>query len=470
MRLLISLLILTSVLKVSFGQPIETNHPDTLKSPTNNFSVKFSNFGGKHPMQISNGDTVDAGTDGRAGLTATIYYGNDSLIIENTNFPYFQVHYIAIKSPNGLGIYRLHFNNVSASFSQDYMNKHSGKAEILVPEVYELANMLLILSPSGQKAKNMDKQSDYYKKVMSHFTPFLKHPVFKSLDFPDSLFFKNYYDFRENSFCFIFEKDKIVRPGPYYFVMGGEETAYSGLFKRLIPEIEDFAKVSEFRSFYKSNSDFYQQLIEREGQLLPLKNMCTWIEKQFPKIRFNSYKVVFSPIIRSTHSTQRFASLDTSRRWFNETIMFVSGPSDYDRNGKLTEKQREGLLSGIVFTEIDHNYVNPTSDDYAFTIDSVFSNRALWTLSLGDKSFYSSAISVFNEYMTHALFSLYVLDNFETAEANFLIEQRESLMVEGRGFSKFKEFNQMLVTLRNSNKLLPVASLYPLILNWCKKQ
>ena len=470
MRLLILLLILTSVLKVSFGQPIETNYPDTLESPTSHFFVKFSYLDGKYPLQISNGDTVDAGTDGRPDSKVTIYYGTDSLIIENTNFPYFQVHYIPIKSPNGLGIYRLHFNNVSASFSQDYIDTHTGKSEILVHEVYELANILLLLSPSGQKAKNMDTQSDYYKKVMDHFSPFLNHPVFRSLDFPDSLFFKNYYDFRENSFCFVFEKDKIIRPGPYYYVMGGEETAYSGLFKRLIPEIEDFARLSKFSKFYQSNFDFYKQLIERESQLLPLKNKWTWIEHQFRKIRFNSYKIVFSQIIHSTHSTQRFSTLDKSRHWFKESVMFISGPSGYDRNKKLTEKQKEGLLSGIVFTEIDHNYVNPTSDDYEFTIDSIFSNRPLWTQSRGEKGFYSSPISVFNEYMTHGLFTLYVLDNFETTEAHFLIRQRETLMVEGRGFSKFREFNQMLVKLRNDNNSLSVAKLYPHILNWCKKQ
>lgn len=469
MRLLITLFILTSFVKVSLSQPIETNHPDTLKSPSTTFYVRFPFSDEKNPLLIGRSDTVDLGTDGAPGRYATIYYGNDSLRIDNTNFPYFQVHYIPIRSRERLITYRLHFNPPPASFPQPYINRYTGKVQFEVPEVYELANILLLLSPAGMRAKNMDKESAYSKQVMSHFKPFLNHPVFKSLNFPDSSYFRNYYDFRENSFCFSFENDRIVRPGPYYFVIGGDEAAYMSLFKKLIPEIEDFARVSRYREFYKRNTALYQQLLAREEQLIPVKNMWNWIEKEFPKISFKAYKIVFSPVILASHSAQKFYSMDKYRDWFSESVMFICGPDSFDRNKKWTEKQKEGLLSGIVFTEIDHNYVNPTSDEHGDTIDSIFTDRAKWTIKRGDNDFYPSPISVFNEYMTHALFSLYVLDVYDAETSEFLIKQREALMVENRGFSRFRDFNQALIRLRNENKTRTTPELYPLILDWCKK-
>jgi len=127
-------------------------------------------------------------------------------------------------------------------------------------------------------------------------------------------------------------------------------------------------------------------------------------------------------------------------------------------------------LSGIVFTEIDHNYVNPSSYKYAKLIDTIFSQRQLW-VNPGDKSgFYTTPMSVFNEYMTHSLFCLYVLEKYDTATADYIIKARETLMVERRYYSKFREFNKQLIRLRNENSNVKAVDLFPKILEWCKDQ
>jgi hypothetical protein len=149
--------------------------------------------------------------------------------------------------------------------------------------------------------------------------------------------------------------------------------------------------------------------------------------------------------------------------------MFICGPDRYDTSKLLTSKQKEGLMSGVVFTEIDHNYVNPATNKYAKTIDSIFSRRAVWTR--GDQTnWYGSPVSVFNEYMTHAVYCLWLLDNYDKATADFVITNRESLMVERRNFIRFKEFNRALIALREQNKNAKVVDLYPAILNWCREQ
>jgi len=63
-------------------------------------------------------------------------------------------------------------------------------------------------------------------------------------------------------------------------------------------------------------------------------------------------------------------------------------------------------MSGVVFTEIDHNYVNPGTSKYEKLIDSIFSNRSAWTKHGNSSDYYDSPVRVFNEYMTHAAFCL----------------------------------------------------------------
>jgi hypothetical protein len=150
--------------------------------------------------------------------------------------------------------------------------------------------------------------------------------------------------------------------------------------------------------------------------------------------------------------------------------MFVSGPNYYDTEPNASDALRQGIASGIVFTEIDHNYVNPVSRKYRSLIDSIFSNRTVWTDAGGDTRFYSSPESVFNEYMTHALFSLYVLDTYDPGTAQILISTREDLMVNRRHYRKFKEFNKALMEINQQNKSTKIADLYSSLLQWCKNQ
>jgi hypothetical protein len=467
----ISLVVLPIMLTISmrcgYAQSIESTYPKTLISPSDTFKVRFSMIDGIYPFKISEKDTIDMGSDGALGLYVTIYFGNDSLIFKYQNLPYAQSHWIHFESHKGRTVYHLHFNPVIAEFSAEYIAKHNNSVQVEIPEAYELANIIWLLSPSGQRAGNLNKQGEYYQRVMKYFHPYLNHPIFKNLDFPsDDL--GNYYDFRENSYCFSFKNSNLIYSGPYYYVQGKYWNNLNSLFKKLLPLVQDFSDKSNFESFYKSNSKYYANEIFLEEKRMPVKRMWKWIEDKFPGAKYNSYKVVFSPLIGGSHSTQNF--FEGYGRNFKETVMFVSGPGIFDNDKSLNDEEKIGLLSGIVFTEIDHNYVNPVSLKYRKQIDSIFSNREFWTSPGGDTEFYNTPMSIFNEYMTHSVFCLYVLDNFDSATADFVIKRREGLMVDHRRYSKFKEFNQTLIKIYEENPNLDMPSLFPKILSWCKAQ
>lgn len=459
---------------ISFGQTVEETYPKAIFCENDLFAIKYGDFPSLDTFKVSRTDKISPGFDASLNAYAIIYFNNDSLRLNyNNKLPYQHNFYINFESPKGKTTLRFHFNSVSNYFDKNYINQNKGKVTFEIPEVYELANIIWTLSPSGKKANGLNLESDYYKRVNAYFKPFSNHPIFKYLDFPDSLSDNKYYDFRENSFAFNFKISNLANTellfnGPYFYVYG-DELADSSLFGKLKLLVEDFATKSKFRQFYKSNINYYNTQVKRERQLLPVKQMWKWLEEQFPKQKYHSYKVVFSPLIGGSHSTQRYSAY-LGKEYFGENVMFICNTDRVDKDSKLTEKQKEALMSGIVFTEIDHNYVNPSTNKYRKQIDSIFSNRKFWVKTSNSSNYYDNPISVFNEYMTWSVFCLYIVDTYDEATSNLVINKRETTMVDKRNFIKFKEFNQTLLKIRQENKSLNVVDLYPFILDWCKQQ
>jgi hypothetical protein len=460
--------------QASLGQTVEETYPKTIWCPNDTFLLRHKGFPKAHAFKVSREDKGSPGTNAKPDDYVMIYYGKDSLQLNYHNkIPYAHIIYINFESPKGKTTLRFHFNEMANHFSHDYMEKNKGNIQFDIPEAYELANIIWTLSPSGKRAKDLYKAGDYYNKVVTHFKPYMNHPVFKALDFPDSVYYTNYYDFRENSFAFNFQQEgtlntKLLFNGPYYYVYG-DQLADSSSFGKLKPLVEDFASRSKFRQFYKNNSDYYKKEIQRQKVLLPVKQMWDWLEQQFPKMKYQSYRIVFSPLIGASHFTQRYQTSNKTER-FNENVMFICGTGRYDTLSHISEKEREGLMSGIVFTEIDHNYVNPETDKYAEQVNSIFSERGVWVKAGNNSGQYGNPVSVFNEYMTHAAFCLYVLDTYDKSTADFVINNREQMMAERRNFIRFREFDRQLIKLHQEQKALKLVDLYPLILDWCKQQ
>ncbi|HEY9044533.1 MAG TPA: DUF4932 domain-containing protein [Ohtaekwangia sp.] len=460
-----------------WGQTVEETYPETLWCPNDTFALKFKGNPNLFRYPVSRKDNRSPGTDASLDNYIMVYYGTDSVkLLYNNKIPYAHNLYIRFESPKGKTTLRVHFNSIANYFTPEYMKKNLGNVRFDIPEVYELANIIWTLSPSGQRASDLYNEGEYYKRMIAYFKPYMNHPVLKALDFPDSLRAIKYYDFRENSFAFNFQDPKtgsanttLLFNGPYYYGYG-DELADNSLFGKLKPLVEDFARKSKFRQFYKNNLVYYTKAIEREKHLLPVRQMWSWLEEQFPQSQCQSYRVVFSPLIWRSHSTQRYSTYDyPNNKWFTENVMFICGTQQYDNMRGADEKQKEGLMSGILFTEIDHNYVNPATSHYTGQVDSIFTQRSFWAKRGNSSDFYTSSVSVFNEYMTHAVFCLYILSTYDKSTADYVIRQREELMVENRNFIKFKEFNRELIRLSQEHKDLKAVDLYPYILAWCKQ-
>jgi hypothetical protein len=225
--------------------------------------------------------------------------------------------------------------------------------------------------------------------------------------------------------------------------------------------VQDFVEKTDFRNFYKFNTDYYDRLEKRQAELQPISKMWKWLEKEFPQ-KYDHYKVIFSPLIEGSHSTQKFYKGNFRDPIYQECIMFVNSSESLDLNINYGENLKVGLSSGIVFTEIDHNYVNPTSKENIKEIKNLLSDKGKWATKEAQKN-YSSEYAIFNEYMTHSIFCLFVEENYTGKIKDEITKKRIQLM-ERRGYPKFEKFNSIVLgELRNRKETIYDA--YPKLIN-----
>lgn len=350
----------------------------------------------------------------------------------------------------------------NVNFSDAYIEKFNGKFQVEIPEVHELANILVAISKIGQLDSNMiDMTTPYYKEVMSHFLPYKNHPIIDTINKHITKVFDNesywyYYTLKMNACGYIFDENHSIVDDGIIHKMGFPHP--DDPIKANLNLIQDFSNKSNFRKFYKEYQIYYDTLISVYKRLNPIDKMQKWLENQFP-LKYGSYKVTFSPLVHGAHSTQRFKDND-----FEQTVMFVCR-ADYDN--KYSRNLNEMHESRVVFTEIDHNFVNPISDKYKNDIDTIFANRSKWIDKVIGTSAYENPYAIFNEYMTWAVFTLYCYDNFPEKDVELFIVKMEKQMENDRGFIKFREFNRELLKLYKNNTGKKVYQLYPEILEWC---
>jgi Domain of unknown function (DUF4932) len=458
--------VLTIVLNLNaFAQ---SKGPIVLKSLSDSFTYKESGIAIKFP--IVDGDTTAFGTN---------YYGNvfklateiDSVSVRfNPKLkPQRQSTLIHITSPKGTQVFYLIFNPLMCWFTDTYMERAKDHVQYDIPEAYELANVLYSLTRSSAANNNRTlKNTAYFDRMLHYFGKYRNHPLIQQLEFPDDINGStDYYNFRDNSFCYTIKNGNVVPNGQYYVVWGEPQ---KNLFAKHLALINDFYHRSAFHRFFISNRLYYDSMIKRQQQLMPAQKMWQWLEKNFQQ-KIQSYRMVFSPLINGSHGTQIFYWIPAPKNFFAEAVMFTSGPRNIDKDEDLTEKQKEGISSGVLFTEIDHNYCNPVADRYQKQIDSAFSNRTIWVTSGGDAEKYPSPMAVFNEYITHAVYLLYAWDNFQGDDFALIRKNREDLMMERRKYIKFKAFSDKLLELYSNRRPdQTVKDLFPAIIGWCKNQ
>jgi len=355
----------------------------------------------------------------------------------------------------------------TVTINDDYKNK------IVVenPEVYVLMQIACSLTETFQKDNNLvNKKKAYYKDFEAHFSLYKNHELVVKLN---DFLKKNPYGMDQHAIRLLSLNYDINSDGKLI----DNKTIHvnsilSTLFKSkafLISEnidlIENFANKSDFKTYYHNHKEHYNKLVYNYNQFCDFQNMKNWLEKKFTN-QYQSYRIIFSPLTGGFHNTMSFKSHDKS---MEQTFMFVSAPSKDIEN--LSEKEFEiaaSKMARIVFTEIDHNYVNPLTDKYREKLESSMISYKDWNNQKGNM--YNSKYSTFNEYMTWGVFNLYAYDTYSTENIDTIIKIQTDFINDKRKFHRFREFNTELFKQYKENSKSKIEKLYKPMLNWIEEK
>lgn len=435
----------------------------TIRATTNRLTMyignEHGNFNGVN--DLSNPFSYDFGTEQPASVFAlvseqdsismTLRHGvvTDCLIIRKAKGDTVLCHFTSHKFIK------------AAVFTDAYKKANEDKTNIEVPEVYELINVVFALTDYG-KTGAIYKETPYYPAVMTHFSPYKTHPAVRTID---SLLAKsgdNYSNLKMDSYAYRFVGDKIQNGGIYDRVSWGEVNQ----LEPYVPLLEQFAKVSNFRSFYQKHSAYYKTLIEDFRDNVDVVTMKSWLEKQFPTTHYSAFKVLFTPLVGHNQSANHFDD-----NGFSEAQAHVDFPFVDAAQKKQPQALTKGQRMKIIFTELNHSYLNPEAEKYTKEIATAFNDLAKWSTPNTPSTNYNNPLSCFEEYMNYGLVTLLYYDLFDKKTFDVLSTNVEKGMVANRGFRRFREFDQELLKLYQTKKPgQTVADLYPAIIAWAAKQ
>ena len=269
---------------ICFLLPLVTVCQPTL--PEQSFPGVIESMEGQAYLQVGRSAYIDtilieAGKDhhfrtsGFRGVDMTLWTDQDTLHYTYVNFPHGQTVVFPLRSPRDSATLQLEFQASSSYFAADYMARRRGTYDFDIPEVYELANVILYLSDCSARTPNRPDPDAYIHRVEAYFSPFRDHKVIQILNnlCVQENAFPTYMAFRENSICYSFDKaGRLQYDTPYKSVRYHEGIA-GGVFRQLLYLVQDFADQSDFRSFFAGNREYYQSLLDRQKELLniPLK-------------------------------------------------------------------------------------------------------------------------------------------------------------------------------------------------------
>lgn len=322
--------------------------------------------------------------------------------------------------------------------------------KIEMKESYELSNIILALTQYGRTDRwDVQKVTPYYDDVLKYFEPVKNHPLLDSVNYSRAEW-KKFLGFRTDMYAFSFDQNgKLKRDYPFNS-FGPIEV------DKNIDLINDFVLKSNYRQFYKNHKDFYDKIISNYKEYYFVNKSIQFLDKVAEKSNNESlknYVIAISPLVGG-QNCHRDVDRTTTVDFPNISKDLILGNLENDYCTRIVENH-------TLFTEMDHGYINPISDKYEKLITSNF-NLTKW-----DKESGYPGINSFNEYMTWAVYDLFIKENFpEVADSIALQWQYQNA---SRGFIAQNLFAKKVSELYFKQKgNRSIENIYKPLLKWCK--
>lgn len=317
----------------------------------------------------------------------------------------------------------------------------------------ELLSAIQVLSDYGETYPGVLTRGDfeYINQIKQYFKPYTSHAAVK-------LFTEMYesgfsYDAPPSAMLYYSQSTdlKQIVPLTDYLLgrAGGQEK-----IDEFINALRQFAEDTNFKKFYNSHIEFYNQMIDLNIQPIKGEDYINQIENYYG-VKNNSYNIILSPV---THPGGYGPSVENE---YGNNIYSILGPTSFDKDMPLWGNKES--YDYIVWHEFSHSFVNPIT---AKNIDEVNKYENLYTpISKRMRAIaYSDWETSVNEHLLRAVTSLREYENKGEEAYKKAINNEKS-----EGFAYVEELSKkMLEYEENKDKYKNFEEFYPQIIELFK--
>lgn len=325
-----------------------------------------------------------------------------------------------------------------------------------VSETYELANIILAITDYGiNDPLEVQKGTAYYEEVIRHFLPYANHPLISKINYSKERW-KEFLSFRTDAYAYTFDEyGNLERHSSFYTNKGLSP------FDDNLALIIDFVEQSNFRSFYESKRDYYASMLEAYEATYLIYEMKQFLSNEYGRSASGKYyKIVLSPLV---YRMNCYRQIDSSMEAdFPQVARHILEGKSTDAADAKTRANHVHAL----FRKIFKRYSAEVSEIYYQQIQSKFTYK-YWNDIEGSYEGFDSSYASFNEYMTWAVYDIFILEYFPEIADNISLDWH--FQNKNRGFTYSYLFSKKLLDIYKTQKNARLMQLYPTILDWCNQ-
>ena len=164
---------------------------------------------------------------------------------------------------------------------------------------------MIAITKSGLENEDMiEQKGKYYQDVVAHFKPYENEKIIKTFDSLLIISIYNHIFLTGNGISYDFKEKVMVKNKIFDFpaTTVSQTKITENPITTYKKDIEDFARKSRFRKFYKGHQAYYTEIISNYEKNANLGKQWKWLEANF-KSKQNSYTIFCFPLINSLNYT-----------------------------------------------------------------------------------------------------------------------------------------------------------------------
>ncbi len=362
-------------------------------------------------------------------------------------------------APNPLGL-------PTACFPDEARAEMTGKVLVETPPLHELFLILTSLTQDGRASDTrlVRQASPYAERVRQHFGNSASHEAVAAVQALLSAGIPNHIAAKVDASAYVIDQDGAFAKRPEYTWIRGSEDH----LEPVLALLQDFADDTQFASFFRSEAS--QSLYARQQSFFrdeaQVDQLLAWLNRQYPDTQpFESVRLIVSPLAFGYQHQDGVADGD-----FRQLIAHINFPEMPETADGLSASALAFSRTAILFTELNHGFIEPRASDVLERIELVFDGGQRFVDLDKVSSAYRSSKRVFLEYLNWALISVYACEHFSEDDCTAIASRVARTMVDERGFSEFEAFQDWLISERSRGAGSKLQELTPVTIDWFEQR